>query len=74
MWMKRLIAATAAIAMLSAFGGCGSKDTDTLSDNQFVVDLMQHFRLMDIRMIMANMSALTWIWQRKSVTATTGNW
>ena len=37
MWMKRLIAATAAIAMLSAFGGCGSKDTDTLSDNQFVV-------------------------------------
>ena len=24
MWMKRLIAATAAIAMLSAFGGCGS--------------------------------------------------
>ena len=37
MWMKRLIAATAAIAMLSAFGGCGSKDKDTLSDNQFVV-------------------------------------
>ena len=44
MWMKRLVAATAAIAMLGVLGGCGSKDSSStadsgngLSDNKFVV-------------------------------------
>ncbi len=44
MWMKRLVAATAAIAMLGVLGGCGSKDDSStadngngLSDNKFVV-------------------------------------
>jgi len=44
MWMKRLVAATAAIAMLGALSGCGSKDDSStadngngLSDNKFVV-------------------------------------
>ena len=44
MWMKRLVAATAAIAMLGALSSCGSKDDSStanngngLSDNKFVV-------------------------------------
>ena len=80
MWMKRLVAATAAIAMLGALSGCGSKnDSSTadngngLSNNKFVVVLMLHFRRMAIRMTVGNMLALTWIWHRKSVTETVGN-
>ena len=33
MWMKRLVAATAAIAMLGALSGCGSKDDSSTADN-----------------------------------------
>ena len=33
MWMKRLVAATAAIAMLGALSGCGSKNDSSTADN-----------------------------------------